>query len=196
MGREHGNRERILEAAAGLFRQRGFQPTSLDEILEKSGVCRSNFYYHFKSKEDLGLEVLAWQVERFEAGVIRGILENEPESPRGRLERLFHSVMSDLQAGDCRCGCPFGNLAAELSGIHPEFRNRLSTFFQRWEDAVEHCLREGVARGEFRGDFDTRRAATALVSQIEGAVLLTTTHGHAGPVEDGAHVMLTLLEGR
>jgi len=93
-------------------------------------------------------------------------------------------------------GVRVGNLAAELGGIHPEFRRRLSVFFRRWEDAVERCLREGVARGEFRRDLHTRRLATAFISQIEGAVLLTKTHGHGGPVEAGAQAMLTLLESR
>ncbi len=196
MGREQGNREKVLDAATALFWERGFQPTSLDEVLEKSGVCRSNFYYHFKSKEDLGFAVLSRQARRFEDGVIRGILENQAESPRWRVARLFDLLGKDLRAGACRSGCPFGNLAAELNVIHPEFRSRLSAFFQRWEDAVEQCLLEGVARGEFRRGLDARQAATALISQIEGAMLLTKTHGHAGPIEDGAQVMLTLLESR
>ncbi len=196
MARDQRNREKIIDAAAGLFHERGFQPTALDEVLERSGVCRSNFYYHFRGKEDLGLEVLARQAERFEAGIIRGILENESESPRRRLERLFQALTDGCRAEAYRYGCPFGNLAVELGGIHPEFRHRLSAFFCRWEDAVERCLREGVVRGEFRHDLNTRRMATALVSQIEGAVLLTKTHGHGGPIEAGVHVMLKLLESR
>ncbi len=196
MRREQGNREKILDAAATLFLQRGFQPTSLDEVLERSGVCRSNFYYHFKSKEDLGLAVLARQVKRFEEGMIRGILENRDEAPRRRLARLFDRLTTDLRADAYRSGCPLGSLAAELSGLHPEFQSRLRAFFRRWEDAVEQCLREGVAGGEFRGGLDTRQTAMALVSQIEGAVLLTKTRGHGGPIKDGAHVMLALLESR
>jgi TetR/AcrR family transcriptional repressor of nem operon len=196
MGREQGNREKILDAAAALFRQGGLRPTSLDEVLERSGVCRSNFYYHFKSKEDLGLAVLNRQALRFEETVIRGILEDERESPRRRLSRLFDLLTSELRADAYRSGCPFGSLAAELSGLHPEFQSRLSAFFRKWEEAVERCLREGVAQGEFRDGLDTRRTATALVSQIEGAVLLTKTHGHCGPIEDGAQVILKLLESR
>ncbi len=196
MVRGQRSREKILEAAASLFHRRGFQPTSLEDVLEASGVCRSNFYYHFRSKEDLGLAVLARQAGRFDADVIEGILENERESPRSRLSRLFGAVASGLRSDAYRSGCPFGNLAAELGGSHPEFRSRLGAFFRRWEDAVERCLREGVAAGEFRRDLDTRRIAMALVSQIEGAVLLTKTHGGGEPIDAAAHAMLTLLESR
>jgi TetR/AcrR family transcriptional regulator, transcriptional repressor for nem operon len=196
MAHDKRNRDKILQAAAGLFHRHGFQPTSLEEILGKSGVSRSNFYYHFRSKEDLGFAVLAWQVERFDADVICGVLENEALEAREKLERLFRVVTDGLRAAAYRNGCPFGNLAAELSGVHPEFRNRLSAFFRRWEQAVERCVRDGVARGEFRSDVAARRLATALVSQIEGAVLLTKTHGDGEPIEAGAQAMLTLLESR
>lgn len=196
MPRDQGNREKILDAAASLFHEQGFRPTSLDEILGASGVCRSNFYYHFRSKEDLGLAVLERQVERFESEVLRGILEQEGVPARRRIEQLFGAVASDLARTAYRRGCPFGNLAAELGGIHPEFQNRLSALFRRWEAAVERCLREGISRGEFREDLDARKAATALVSQIEGAVLLAKAHGSGEPLASGAETFLRLLESR
>jgi len=194
--RDKRSREKILEAAAQLFHQRGFNATSLDDILEASGVCRSNFYYHFPSKEDLGMEVLRKQAEAFEGRCIRGILEDEGIPARRRLERLYEVVAAGQRAEDYRCGCPFGNLAAELGGVHPEFRRHLSEFFERWERSVDRCLQDGVARGEFPTDLDTRPLATALISQIEGAILLMKTHRHGGPIEAGVRTMLRLLEGR
>src|SRR5205807_5373803 len=113
MKRDRCSRERILEAAGALFHLRGFQSTGLDDILEASGVCRSNFYYHYRSKEDLGMEVLQKQAEAFEARCIRGILEDEGTPARRRLERLYEAVAARQKADDYRCGCPFGNLAAE-----------------------------------------------------------------------------------
>src|SRR5688572_15957021 len=51
-------RDAILEAAAGLMHLKGYQATSLDDVLRESGVGKGNFYYHFKSKEDLGYAIL------------------------------------------------------------------------------------------------------------------------------------------
>ena len=195
MRRECGNRERILEAAARLFHQRGLQPTSLDDIVAASGVCRSTLYYHFASKEELGLAVLDRLAERFAAEVLEGTLRDERVSARRRLERFLAAITDGLDAGAYRRGCPFGNLAVELAGDHPEFRDRLSGLFRRWEEAVAACLRDGVRRGEFRADLDVDRVATALVSQFEGAVLLCKTYGHAGPVR-AAQATLILLESR
>lgn len=195
MARDQRNREKLLETAASLFHLQGFQPTSLDAILDQSGVCRSNFYYYFRSKEDLGLEVLARQVEQFETRVIRGILEDGSLSPRERVERLFTSVGAGIGEAHRR-GCPFGNMAAEMCGEHTEFRSRLSGFFRSWEEAVERCLAEGVAQKQFRGDLDVGGVAVVLVSQVEGAVLLAKAHGHGGPIEAAAQNMLKFLESR
>ena len=195
MRRDFGNRQRILEAATRLFHQRGFQPTSLDDIITESGVCRSNLYYHFASKEALGLAVLDGLAARFGADIIEGTLRDERRPARQRLEQFLAAVTDGLDAAACRRGCPFGNLAAELAGDHPKFRERLGGLFRRWEEAVVVCLRDGVRRGEFRPDLDLDRVATALVSQFEGAVLLSKAYGHSGPVR-AAQATLILLESR
>jgi TetR/AcrR family transcriptional regulator, transcriptional repressor for nem operon len=195
MRRDCGNRERILEAAARLFHERGFQPTSLDDIVVASGVCRSNLYYHFASKEALGLAVLDRLAVRFDAQMIEGTLRDGRRPARLRLEQFLAAITDGLEVDACHRGCPFGNLAAELAGDHPKFRERLSGLFRRWEAAVVSCLRDGVRGGEFRSDLDVDRVATTLVSQFEGAVLLSKAYGHVGPVR-AAQATLTLLESR
>src|SRR5215467_8452503 len=51
-------REAILEAASRLIHVHGYNHTSLDDVLRESGVGKGNFYYHFRSKEDLGHAIL------------------------------------------------------------------------------------------------------------------------------------------
>ena len=55
-------RKRLISVAANLIHTKGFNNTSIQDILDESSVCRSNFYYHFDSKEQLGFEVLGRQV--------------------------------------------------------------------------------------------------------------------------------------
>lgn len=195
MARDHCSRDRILDAATRLFHERGFQPTSLDDILAASGVCRSNLYYHFASKEELGLAVLDRLTKRFDVEVIQGILADAGVPAIRKMNGLIAAISEDMRSTAYRRGCPFGNLAAELAGVHPEFRARLSELFLRWEQAVERCLGEGIARGEFRADLDTAGIATAVVSQLEGAVLLTKAYGNERPIE-AARSVLGLLESR
>src|SRR4026209_931315 len=58
-------RDQILNAAARLIHVQGYHSTSLDDVLRESGVGKGNFYYYFKSKEDLGYAIIDRIVERF-----------------------------------------------------------------------------------------------------------------------------------
>src|SRR5713101_8368605 len=59
-------REAIIEAATRLMHVRGYQNTSLDDVLRESGVGKGNFYYQFRSKEDLGYAILDQLVTKFQ----------------------------------------------------------------------------------------------------------------------------------
>src|SRR5512132_128654 len=64
-------RDQILNAASRLIHVQGYQSTSLDDVLRESGVGKGNFYYYFKSKEDLGYAI----IDR----LVRGFLERTLE---------------------------------------------------------------------------------------------------------------------
>src|SRR5689334_11654568 len=53
------NRERILDAAGTLFRERGFDGIGVDEIMKRAGLTHGGFYGHFTSKDDLAAEITA-----------------------------------------------------------------------------------------------------------------------------------------
>src|SRR5689334_4710153 len=106
-----GSRDKILVSARELFYFVGFQSTSVDDILRVCGVAKSNFYYHFRTKDDLALAVLEVQIAEFENGAI-AILSDTRIGPADRFARFCETLERTqseiLQMG----GCPFGNFAA------------------------------------------------------------------------------------
>lgn len=97
-----GSRERVLEAAQEIFLKQGYRASSVDQLLEAAEVSPSNFYYHFKSKEALALEV----VERYMASVreeTRPILGDLDAGPARKLEGLHRYFVERMVASDC-CG--------------------------------------------------------------------------------------------
>ncbi|GIW48338.1 MAG: putative HTH-type transcriptional regulator YxaF [Deltaproteobacteria bacterium] len=191
--RKASSREKILKAASELFHERGFQQTSVDEIVEKSKVTKSNFYYHFKSKEELALEILDARIKNFEEDFISSVLKNPSIPPAQRLENFYKRVEKLHQSLNCRKGCPFGNLAIEMSDLNEKFRIRLSRFFKSWESALENCVREGIERGEFRKDIDPKLIASLILSQIEGAIMMVKTHKTTEPIKEGAKAIINLI---
>src|SRR5687768_1794281 len=125
-------RTQILDAAANLISQRGYTATSIDDVIRESHLSgKSHFYHYFRSKEELGYEVLNRQFERFtERGL--AILREPMIDPVERLGLFIDSLVAVQAARGCRGGSPFGSLAAELADAHEGFRARIDAVFERW----------------------------------------------------------------
>ncbi len=190
-----GNREKVLEAAACIFGRSGYQCTTVDEILESAGVAPSNFYYHFKSKEELALEVLEQFFERFRQ-IIAPIFINRSLSAPQKLERVHEYFVKKTTDNCCCGGCPLGNLAQELSDVHPEFQKRLAAFFEEAIDGLAGVVQEGIQQGQFRASIDPKSGAYLLFGSLEGLLLLTKSLKKVAPLEQGFRMALELLRNK
>ena len=182
-----------METAATVFGRVGYQAASVDDILDASRVSPSNFYYHFKSKEELALEVLEGYFDRTRQK-IAPIFMNRRLSPPSKLEQLHQIFVKRMSENGCCGGCPLGNLAQELSDTHPDFRKRLAEFFGECMQGIEEVVRQGIRSGEFRKGVDPPAAAFLIFGSIEGLVLLSKNMKNTAPLEKGFRQALDLLK--
>jgi TetR/AcrR family transcriptional repressor of nem operon len=146
-------RDQILNAASRLIHVQGYQSTSLDDVLRESGVGKGNFYYYFKSKEELGYAIIDRITQTFiERGLGPAFADVEAD-PVTQLHAFFERVVEAQRQRNCVGGCAMGNLASELSDVHEGFRR-------------------GQRSGRLRADADASRVAQFLVAGLEGAILL------------------------
>jgi TetR/AcrR family transcriptional repressor of nem operon len=188
------SKRRIIDSAQELFHRQGFQQTSLDDITRQSGVTKSNLYYHFNSKEELGLETLRERISHYEAEVLEPTLRNTSLTPAERLSEFYKRVNSYHRGQTPPKGCPFGNLAVEMCGTNDNFRQALSAFFEGWQSAIESCIGEGIESGAFRGDFSPRLMAQMILSHLEGAIMMVKTHRTIEPLDSGTEMIMKLLK--
>src|SRR5204863_1940339 len=133
-------RDQILDAASRLIHPQGYHGTSLDDVLRESGVGKGNFYYHFRSKEDLGFAILDQLVNRFVERTLEPCF-SDPAAARLEQIRCFLDRVLDAQRkSNCVGGCFMGNLACELSDVHEGFRARLATVFKKWRGCLTTAL--------------------------------------------------------
>jgi TetR/AcrR family transcriptional regulator, transcriptional repressor for nem operon len=125
-------RDRIVEAADRLFYERGYEHTSFSDIAGTVRLSRGNFYYHFKSKDEILDAVINLRL----AGT-RKMLETweiEGETPEQRI-RSFIDILIANRAKIKRYGCPVGTLCTELAKLnHPAQgdANKLFGLFRTW----------------------------------------------------------------
>ncbi|MEO6444337.1 MAG: TetR family transcriptional regulator C-terminal domain-containing protein [Gemmatimonadaceae bacterium] len=164
-------RSRIIDAASVLIAERGFKRTSIDDVIERASLSgKSHFYHYFKSKDQLGLEVLSRQFEKFtERGL--AILREPMIDPLERLNLFIDSLVALQAERGFRIGSPFGNLASEMADTHEGFRERLTLVFERWAAQIQSLLWE--ARPSLADDVDTVRLSRFIIAALEGAMLMS-----------------------
>jgi len=160
------NRARIVEAANALFYQRGFNQTSFSDIAEAAGLPRGNFYYYFKSKE----EILGAVIEHRTAA-IRAMLadwEQALPEPRARLKR-FVQMLRNSADDLARYGCPIGSLTVELGKTQLHLQSRASAMLQLFRD----WLAGQIAA---LGHADADALAMHLLTVGQGISLMTSAY--------------------
>jgi AcrR family transcriptional regulator len=173
-------RERLIAGALQLFGEKGYQSTSVADVLRESDCHSGSFYHFFPTKQDLLLAVL----ERYRIGIVPMLIEPAWENVDDPIERIFALLgryRMLLQTTDCAYGCPIGSLALELHEPDPEVRQLLADNFTGWVAQVERCLLQ--ARESFARDIETKRVASFVLTVMEGAVMQARTYRDLGPFD-------------
>ncbi len=172
-------RSRIVNAAADLFYEHGADRTSLDQVMAASGVSKSQLYHYFADKDALVLEVIARQTDR--------VLDaQQPHlAAMDSLPALmaWRDAIVRLNRATGGKGCPLGSLASELANESEPARKRLAGSFAMWRDHIEQGLARMRERGELAASADPQELALAVLSAVQGGLLLAKTTHSNRPLE-------------
>ncbi|TDV43113.1 TetR/AcrR family transcriptional regulator [Actinophytocola oryzae] len=183
-------RERILEAAIALIARQGVAGTSIEDVRAAADVSGSQLYHYFDSKQALIRAVITRQAESFlDSGRPRISALDSFDALRAWADA---AIDQQRQTG-CR-GCSLGSLAGELAVSDEETRGDLATGFLQWKDLILNGLRAMRDRGDLRTDADLEQLAFALLSALQGGVLLAQTVLDVEPLEAAMNVTLAHLE--
>jgi AcrR family transcriptional regulator len=172
-------RQRIVETAARLVYEQGARGTSLDDVMERTGVSKSQLYHYFENKDALLRAVIQWQTKRIigaQAGRVREL------DSFGALKRWGDMVVASVIDSGGRGGCPLGSLASELADYSEKARILLGESFNLWEAEIVRGLNAMKARGELDAAADPQELATAAMTALQGGKLLAQTQRSARPL--------------
>lgn len=123
---EKTTRDIIIESADLLFYQRGFEHTSFTDIADVVKISRGNFYYHFKTKDEILCAVIKVRMEQTQKMLDQW--ECKQVTPFGRIG-CFIDLLSFNQEKIMRYGCPVGSLCNELTKLNHASKDRANALF-------------------------------------------------------------------
>lgn len=184
-------RHHILKESRKLFTRQGFRTTSISEIIAATGVKKGNLYYHFPSKEELGLAVLIDVRDEF------FILLDDSltgENPIVRILNSCNAILAMMEQNNFVGGCLFGNTALEMTDSNSRFGRIIQEVFSQWQSRVERELRQASAVGLLETPIPANALATAIIATLEGGIMLSRVYKNKKGIEDCILAIRVLLE--
>jgi len=157
------NRERIVETAARLFRQRGYDGIGVADLMKGAGLTHGGFYGHFASKEDLLAEATAHALQRS----VQRWQEKTASDPAGGLSELATQYLSTRHRDHPENGCAIAALGPDVARLGPAVRSAMTAGVAGQVAVVEKCL-----AGEGADVAAIRQQALASYAAMVGAMVL------------------------
>ena len=166
------NRTRIIEAADQLFYKHGYNQTSFSDIADITGIPRGNFYYYFKTKDDILAAVVEARVRQYQEALAS--CDTATDKPGERLH-AFIDMMAGSVDSLVDTGCPIGSLCVELAKDTEALQSKSREVFVLLRDWMSRQFEEiGLA--------DANDKAMDLLSRMQGIAVM------ACAFKDGAYL--------
>ncbi len=180
MRRGDVTREKLLAETFGLVRRNGFKATSVNDVLQATGVKKGALYHHFPGKDDLGMAVLERTRQCF-FNMIDSTLR--ASSPLAGLDLFLETVLQKQRENGFVGGCLWGNTVLEMSDIQPTYTKFVEHVFDEWVARMEVAIRAGQCADQIRTDLPAADLARLLVAGIEGGIMMSRLTKQEGPLK-------------
>jgi TetR/AcrR family transcriptional regulator, transcriptional repressor for nem operon len=175
MSKAQVTRDFIIQQAAEVFNQQGYQGASMSDIMEATHLKKGGIYNHFQSKDELALAAFDYavgQVRQCYAVALRG-----KRHALDRLQAIVETFCATAESPPIKGGCPLLNTAIESDDTHPALRDHAQQAMTHWQNMICKVIRGGIQRQELRADTDSETVSTILISSLEGALMMSQLYG-------------------
>ncbi len=187
------NPDEALEKAMQVFWHKGYEATSMEDLLTAMDINRGSLYATFGDKRELFLKAMDRYCSGGGIGNRLSIL-NEP-GPAIPLIRRFIGAMLDFGLSDpLRRGCMITNTVMELGPHEKDIVRRVAGRLQMAEEAFFKLLTRARQEGELANDKDPRALARVLVTMMQGTIVMIKAGTPADVVKQTAKTALSILD--
>mgnify|MGYP001627432716 CR=1 FL=1 len=166
MKKAEATRLEILQKAFELIYVKGYQTTSIDDILATTKVTKGAFYYHFKNKDEMGMAIIN---ELMKPALTASFdMLREDENPLDAIYKLMHYLLMENEFLKVEYGCPGANLTQEMTPRNGNFSKALNEITQQWTETMISAIEKGQKNGLIRKDVNANQLITFVLSGYWG----------------------------
>lgn len=187
MTKAEKTRQYIIEKTAPVFNRKGFAGTSMNDLIEVTGLTKGSIYGNFENKDEVALAAFDYNYSTISA-LITAKMAVKPHNV-DKL-KVYLSVFSDfVNLPALHGGCPVLNTAIEADDTHGELRAKAVKAIENWYASIEKVIKDGVEAGQIHQGTNGKDFAGAFIALIEGGIMLAKVtgkmHGLKAAVKQG-----------
>ena len=181
-----------LRQALGVFWRKGYEATSLTDLLAATGLSKSSLYATFGGKRELFIAAFdTYRQDRARAA--HHVLEQGPVRPA--IDAFFHQLFASVNDAEPAYGCMSINQAVELAPHDPEVRQRVVQDLQFMEDLLARTIERGQQEGALTSARPARELAKLLVLAFPGLQVMARAGYSPQQLNDSLQLLLSHLDG-
>ena len=186
------NPDEAIEQAMQVFWHKGYEATSMEDLLTAMNLNRGSLYDTFGDKRQLFLKVMDRYCHGFVAE--KFLLLDQPGPALPTLRRFIHGMIEGALADPQHRGCLIANTVMELAPHEKEIAGTLRQALKMAEDTFFKVLVRAKLQGELKHDKDPRALAGFLTTMMQGTIVMIKAGTPADVVKQTAKTALSILD--
>lgn len=168
-------RDKILAASTALIYENGFAGTSIDAILENTGITKGAFFYHFKTKNHLAKALMESYASADKHHLEQGLKETEglKDKPVKRLLAFVDVFIQSMSALEQPPSCLYASYTNESTQFDQETKDLIANSILEWRATFVHLLEQAKVHEVSKGEVDVQSLADQFVVIFEGAFVVS-----------------------
>jgi len=159
-------RSNILEVASCVFHQKGYNGTSLSDILSGAEVSKGALYHHFSNKQELLYAVVDEVYSDHFLSRWQDVLTSE--APMEAIATVVDHMAQEGSDEEMCSGCPIHNISAELASTDEGLRTRVDAIFTGLQNIIEQGIDRAKELGQVSHSVDSHRVALLFMCSLNG----------------------------
>ncbi|MGE6355725.1 TetR/AcrR family transcriptional regulator [Flavobacterium sp. NPDC079362] len=167
MSKAANTRLTILHKAFELIYSKGYQTTSIDDIIATTQVTKGAFYYHFKTKDEMGIAIIE---EILKPTMLESFIQpiENSQNPIDDLYNMISYLLLEDPFLEVKYGCPVGNLTQEMTPWNAQFSKALLELVNQWMHTIQKIILEAQNSGLVRKEVNGEQVAFFIMSGYWG----------------------------
>lgn len=167
----------IISQSSPIFNTKGYAGTSLQDIMDVTGLTKGGIYGNFRNKEEIAFLVFDYNVKLVMEKV--AALVRKEKTAIDKLNVIIRFYKNYYFSPPVPGGCPMLNLAIEADDTHPGFRSKVVEALDVLRNSIVHILKKGKEHKQIKQDVDIQQFSTVFLAVVEGGLMMARTFQEA-----------------